>query len=207
MSNEAFMLAESELLHALGVLLVCSYESSVEIAKTTQLLSAEDELTYEAPHSPVDMFSSPPPPFQKEQLVYTIVPGQIRAAAEERDITPSHVYGIEWVASLGFTKDEEMDIEWSYYYQSVDLGVDEDESCDDAKGDPDNNSIWSCSDLDDDSELDMDDYEEDSYLAEYHHGRDEIWAHYIHFPPNVNAGDVDNGEDDNDEDMAVDNDA
>jgi len=93
MSNEAFILAEAELLHALGVLLVSAYESSVNMkGKTTPFLDEEDELTYEAPHSAVDMFSSPPPPFQNEQMVYTIVPGQIRTAAVERIITPSHVY-------------------------------------------------------------------------------------------------------------------
>ena len=46
MSNDAFILAEAEMLHALGVLLVSAYESSVEKAKTTQLLGAEDELRH-----------------------------------------------------------------------------------------------------------------------------------------------------------------
>jgi hypothetical protein len=40
MTNEAFVLAEAELLHTLGVLLVDAYESSVELSKTILLLNA-----------------------------------------------------------------------------------------------------------------------------------------------------------------------
>jgi len=128
MSNEAFILAETELLHALGVLLVCSYESSVDMKMKTSVLGAEDELTYDEPTVSVDMFKTPPPPFQNGQhLVYTIVPGQIRTVAEERGITPYKVYGDVWVASSGFTKEEEDEIERSYYYEDED---DEEEESD-----------------------------------------------------------------------------
>jgi hypothetical protein len=226
MSNEAFILAEAELLHMLGVLLVCAYESSVEMAKTTQLLGEEDEIAYNEPTDSLDMFKFPPPPFQNEHLVYTIVPGQIRTAAEERDITPSNVYGDVWVSSSGFTKEEEDEIERSYYYQSISSSDNEEEEDDDDDEYSDSDSDilnwkyerigskakveddlddWSVCNTVEDSEMDMDDYEEDSYLAEYHHGRDEVEAHYNHFPPNPNNEEDD--EDNNDEDMAVDNDA
>ena len=218
MSNEAFALAEAELLHALGVLLVSAYESSVIMSKTTQLLGEDDELAYDEPTVSIDMFRAPPPPFQNEQLVYTLVPGQIRAAAEDRDITPSSVYGAEWVASSGFTKEEEEETERSYYYKDNKSSNEDDESEDvegeeksGAKqkeepaddGNDSDTSAWSECSLVEDSELDMDDYEEDCYLAEYRFGSHDIEAHYNHFP-NPNNEDVD---DDNDEDMAVDNDA
>ena len=214
MSSEAFLLAEAELLHALGVLLVNAYESSVEMSKTTKFLDEEKDLAYDEPTQSIDMFKTPPPPFQNEQLVYTIVPGQISAAAEERDITPSNVYGDVWVASLGFTKDEEEEIERSYYYQSTEHSCHEVVESSNAKqkeepandGNDSDTSAWSeCSSVED-SELDMDDYERDSYLVEYRFGSHDIETHYNHFP-NPNNEDVDNGEDDNDEDMAVDNDA
>ena len=48
---------------------------------------------------------------------YTIVPGQIQAAAEQRNIIPCNVYGDTWVASAGFTVEEEKEIEESYYYK------------------------------------------------------------------------------------------
>ena len=190
------------------------------MSKTAQFLDKEKEVSYNEPTLSIDMFKTPPPPFQDEQIVYTIVPGQISAVAEERGITPCKVYGAEWVASSGFTKEEEDEIERSYYYQSISSSDDDDYS--DLDSDPilnwkyerigskaiveDNLDDWSeCSSVED-SELDMDDYEEDCYLAEYHLESQEIEAHYNHFP-NPNNEDVDNGEDDNDEDMAVDNDA
>jgi len=182
MSNEAFILAEAEMLHALGILLVSAYESLVNMeGKTTPFLDEEDELTYEAPHSAVDMFSSPPPPFQNEhQLVYTIVPGHIRTVAEQRGITPYKVYGAEWVASSGFTEEEEMDIEKSYYYQDISSSDDDDEessSDDEIEDRKENASLgsdvgsksdsrvsWTESEDEDsdlDSEMNMDDYDEE----------------------------------------------
>ena len=131
MSNEAFILAEAELLHALGGLLVCAYESCVDVEKSrrTQLLDAEEELTYNQPIFSVrDMFKSPPPPFYPKNhhdynpdvaLVYTLVPGQIEAAAEQRGITPSKVYGDVWVAISGFDPEEEEETEKSYYYKET----------------------------------------------------------------------------------------
>lgn len=63
MSNDAFIVAEAELLHTLGMLLVDAYETSVEMVKDVPFLNAEDELTYNTPTDSVDMFTSPPPPF------------------------------------------------------------------------------------------------------------------------------------------------
>lgn len=190
-SNEAFLLAEAELLHTLGMLLVSTYESSAKIAKTTKFLGAKDELAYNEPADSVDMFKTPPPPFRDEQLVYTIVPGQIRTAAEQRDITPYKVYGDVWVASSGFTekedtKEEEMDIERSYYYQSISSSDGEQYSDSDsdilnwkyerigskAKVEDDLDDWSECSSVED-SEMDMD-YEE---LAEYRLEW-ETWRHH-----------------------------
>jgi len=180
MSNEAFILAEAEMLHALGLLLVSAYESSVNMkGKTTPFLDEEDELTYEAPHSAVDMFSYPPPPFQNEQqLVYTIVPGHIRTVAEQRGISPYNVYGAEWVASSGFTKDEEMEIERSYYYKDISSSDGDEESCSDdeiedrkenaslgsVESKSDSRVSWTESEDEDsdlESEMNMDDYDEE----------------------------------------------
>ena len=133
MSNEAFILAEAELLHALGGLLVSAYESCVDIEKTrkTQLLGVEEELTVRCKHIPSWMFKSSPPPFYPkpvddypddhpdDAVVYTIVPGQIETAAEQRDITPRKVYGETWVAILGFSPEEEKKTERSYYYKET----------------------------------------------------------------------------------------
>jgi hypothetical protein len=123
MTNEAFVLAETELLHALGVLLVDAYESSVELSKKTLLLKEGEETGYNQPHGAFDIFKFPPPPFWKTgdgDEIYTVVPGQIRAAAERRGIQPCNVYGDAdalWVTTSGFTMEEEMDIEESYYYE------------------------------------------------------------------------------------------
>ena len=134
MSNEAFVSAEAELLQALVFLLVSAYESSVEMARESQsLLREEEEITYDEPTGSKDMFRSPPPPLKSESLVYTIVPGQISTAAEQNGITPSKVYGDVWVVSAGFTKEEEVKFEQSYYYESVSLSDDDElrDSCSD----------------------------------------------------------------------------
>jgi hypothetical protein len=124
MTNEAFVLAEAELLHALGVLLVDAYESSVELSKKSTLLKEDEEIVYNQPsYGALDIFKFPPPPFWKTgdgDKIYTVVPGQIRAAAERRGIEPCNVYGdagVFWVTTPGFTLEEEMDIEESYYYE------------------------------------------------------------------------------------------
>ena len=172
MSNEAFILAEAELLHALGVLLVEAYESSVERELTTNraFLDPDEELSYNEPTTGIDMFKIPPPPFWSgDESIYTIVPGQIRAAAEKRNITPSMVYGITWMTSLGFTQDKEMDIEMSYYYDGIDSSSEEDDN-----NDSDEESYYYYSDdsSDDeesynereDSEIDMSFDENDSHM-------------------------------------------
>ena len=130
MSNEAFILAEAELLHTMGLLLVDAYESSVEMAKSVSYLGADETLVYRVPTDSVDMFKVPPPPLysvadeddEDEDLLkeptYTIVPGQIRTSAERRNTSPRDVYGDTWVAIPGFTAEEEKEIEGSYYYEA-----------------------------------------------------------------------------------------
>ena len=150
MSSEAFVLAEAELLHALGGLLISAYESCVDIemSRSTQLLGAEEQLTYNEPNVQNSMFKTPPPPFHRkpktdddyyqyhpdDTAVYTIVPGQIEAAAEQRGITPSKVYGDAWVAISGFDPEEEEEMEKSYYYKETfhDDDSDSDESISDS---------------------------------------------------------------------------
>jgi len=136
MSNEAFILAEAELLHALGGLLVSAYESCVNIEQKgeTQLLDEEQELAYNKPNVPFDMFRSPPPPFYHPDVavVHTIVPGQIEAAAEQRGITPSKVYGDVWIAISGFSPEEEEETETSYYYKETFHDDDSEESASDS---------------------------------------------------------------------------
>jgi hypothetical protein len=126
MTSGLFEVAEAELLHTLGILLVEAYESSVEMAEHAQFLEPDGELTYgiNLPGS-VDMFQTPPPPFcessedhsnaddaediehENERKLYTIVPGQISAAAKKRGIRPHHVYGF-------FSEGE---VEEAYYYK------------------------------------------------------------------------------------------
>ncbi|KAL9187127.1 hypothetical protein ACHAXT_010847 [Thalassiosira profunda] len=118
----------------------------------------------------------------KTELLYTIVPGQIRAAAEKREIAPSVVYGDTWIPSPGFTVDEERGIEESYYYQPFakhyvprSVGEIRDNSDDDMillregkmikpQGDTCNNA----SDKSESDESDYDCNEEDSYSDGYH---------------------------------------
>eukprot|EP00579_Thalassiosira_antarctica_P010360 CAMPEP_0201918496 /NCGR_PEP_ID=MMETSP0903-20130614/7642_1 /ASSEMBLY_ACC=CAM_ASM_000552 /TAXON_ID=420261 /ORGANISM="Thalassiosira antarctica, Strain CCMP982" /LENGTH=561 /DNA_ID=CAMNT_0048454825 /DNA_START=201 /DNA_END=1886 /DNA_ORIENTATION=- len=130
MSNEAFVLAEAELLHTMGLLLVDAYESSVEMAKSVSYLDTEEALVYRVPTNSIDMFKVPPPPLHSvadgdgededllEEPTYTIVPGQIRTSAKRRNVGPHDVYGDIWVASPGFTAEEEKGIEESYYYEA-----------------------------------------------------------------------------------------
>ena len=184
MSNEAFILVETEYLHALGVLLVCAYESSVDMETKMTFLGVEDSITYEAPHSAVDMFSSPPPPFQNEQqLVYTIVPGHIRTAAEQRGITPYKVYGAEWVASSGFTKEEELDIEKSYYYEDED-DDEESDSDSDIEG-KESNKLDDSNDSDSEAEIeegeDEEDIDMDLDMNTYEDDLDNTIDPYLHF--------------------------
>ena len=128
MTREFFVLAEAELLHTLGVLLVEAYESSVEMAKRAQYLGPNEVLLYGQSPDSMDMFFKPPPPFckpsdedtgkdleiERTQSVYTVVPGQIRAAAEKRGFGPYKVYG-HFYYDQG--RGEEMEIEKRFYYQ------------------------------------------------------------------------------------------
>jgi hypothetical protein len=130
MTSGLFEVAEAELLHTLGILLVEAFESSVDVAKHAQFLEPDEELAYGITNLPgsVDMFQTPPPPFcessedhsnanaediehENERKLYTIVPGQISDAAKERGFKPHHVYGIF------FDDEEEMEAEKAYYYK------------------------------------------------------------------------------------------
>ena len=204
MSSEAFIVAEAELLHALGMLLVDVYESSVEIEMTrkSSFLSTDEELTYNTPTDSLDMFKSPPPPFyplykplqeqdeQEESIIYTIVPGQVRSAAEKRDITPCIVYGDVWIATSGFTAEEEMGIERSYYYDeyceyepdisdNIKLygGFDYHDEISEEKVNADDGNdseiSWDESE-DEDSEMDMDDYSEMGGSIEPYYSSDSL---------------------------------
>ena len=121
MTSGLFEVAEAELLHTLGVLLVEAYESSVNIGKTACFLEPDEEFSVDM------MFHTPPPPFCKssedhsnaddeediepeiERKLYIIVPGQISAAAKERGFQPHHVYGF----SSAFMDEAEK----AYYYK------------------------------------------------------------------------------------------
>jgi len=163
MSSSAFDHAEAELLRTIAVLLVEAYESSVQMSKSARFLHNTETLPYGMFPNSMDMFYVPPPPFygpndeelyacksdnfMSEQLVYTIVPGQISAAAARRNIRPGptsinafapiRVYG-EWIASSGNSPSEEMKIEKGNYYEVCDsdsssyYGSDEDDSSDDS---------------------------------------------------------------------------
>jgi len=161
LTGAAFEIAEVELLHTLGVLLVEAYESSVEMSKSARFLGPEEALPYRMFPDSIDMFYVPPPPIteplnnekididkEKKDPVYTIVPGQISAAAQRRNIEPHVVYcGCGYVSSLSF-EDEEI-IETNYYYkdhhfESCDNCSELDCKCDsrdDDSNDADGNSV------------------------------------------------------------------
>jgi NACalpha-BTF3-like transcription factor len=146
MTSDLLELAEAELLHTLGILLVEAYESSVEITKAVRFLDPKQALTYGSCAGPMDMFYTPPPPFNespshddRKQPVYTIVPGQISAAAEKRGIGPSKVYSHYFSVSSP-SADEEMLAEKEYYYED---GYFED--CEPKPGTCDCNCMFECS--------------------------------------------------------------
>ena len=128
-TSGALKLAEIELLHILAVLLVEAYESSVDMAKTARYLEEGEPLTYGISPDTIDMFYCPPPPLYAltkdedsslddvEETVFTIVPGQISAAAERRNIQPSKVYGWKGFAGYFSLEESEEDKERSYYYK------------------------------------------------------------------------------------------
>jgi hypothetical protein len=123
MRSDAFALVEAELLHTLGVLVVSAYEQSYEATR---------KATYLSPTDTIDMFQvSPPPRFiagtdclgddpftVPSRRIHTIVPGQIKDTARERNIVPFIVYGSGWATSSGLTEEEEKAVEESYYFQS-----------------------------------------------------------------------------------------
>jgi len=119
MTSDLLELAEAELLHTLGILLVEAYESSVEMTRAARFLDPKQALTYGSCAGPMDMFYTPPPPFNEDdrkQPVYTIVPGQISVAAEKRGIGPTKVYS-HYFSFSSPSADEEMLAEKEYYYE------------------------------------------------------------------------------------------
>ena len=102
-----------------------STESHVD-EQQCQIPCAEDDdaSRHEPKYDMIDMFAVPPPPMVvapddtengRKEIIYTIVPGQIAAAAERRGIIPYHVYGISWP-----NMDGEIPIERSYYFKPYD---------------------------------------------------------------------------------------
>ena len=133
MTSSAFDVAEVELLHTLGILVVEAYESSVQMAKNARFLDPEEPLLYGInPDSTVDMFYVPPPPFCDEDsrdIIYTIVPGQISAAAQRRNIQPHKVYG-RWSFH---------EVEESYYYEPCHRECSDSQTSDDKSRTSDDN--------------------------------------------------------------------
>jgi len=143
MTSDAFVLIEAEILHAIGTLVAHAYELSYNEANDAEYLGEDKELVYDEPRDGIDMYVVPPPPMHIEgnesdyeldirdvyrtptERIYTIVPGKIRAAAEERGINVFTVYGNTWETSSEFTEEEERDIEKSYYYQPFDVNDEE----------------------------------------------------------------------------------
>ena len=136
LTSEVFDLVAAEMLHSLGVLLVDAFEVSREaypLGEKIQLITSTDQsLVYGVPcdiHGSIDMFSTPPPPLPASEdsnnpyesgYAYTIVPGQIKNSALKRFFGqggPYHVLGDTWVAGCGFTCEEEMEREESYYFR------------------------------------------------------------------------------------------
>ena len=86
-------LVAAEILHLLGVLVVDAFESSKDVDYSS-ILQNTKEVRYGFPGIGIDMFSIPPPPTPLTRRdgakkvtsgdVYTIVPGQIKAAAKKR---------------------------------------------------------------------------------------------------------------------------
>jgi len=169
MTSDAFVLIEAEILHAIGTLVAHAYELSYNEANAAKYLGEDEELVYDEPTDGIDMFYVPPPPMHMEgnesddeylwdvcrtpnERIYTIVPGKIRAAAEERGINTSIVYGDTWISSSDFTDDEERETEKSYYYQPFDVDDEETSEGIDAEtnADDDMSEDSTSSDLSDD---------------------------------------------------------
>ena len=93
----------------------------------------------------VNMFKVPPPPFvvkessdgSENRNIYTIVPGQIEAAARRRGMAivygGSGEEGIKsyWIDSLDFIAEEKLRVEESYYYKPYDEDYSDSDSSDD----------------------------------------------------------------------------
>lgn len=115
MTSEAFTVAEAELFHQMGILLVEAYESSMSAPPTLFRVFEDGDVEI----SDTEIFSIPPPLLHENgglDHVVTIVPGQIKNAAMRRNHLPCLVIGDTWVASQGFTAETERKIEKSYYY-------------------------------------------------------------------------------------------
>ena len=131
MTGQAFEIAQTELLHTLGVLLVEAFETCVASSKNMRHLAPDEDLPYGLFPESMDMFYvSPPPEFINEEgevldsddnsedfavQVFTIVPGQIHKAVARRNIGINKVYG-SWFA----TNEADFDFEMSLYFEEKD---------------------------------------------------------------------------------------
>ena len=126
LSSKAFDLVAAEIFHLLGVLLVDAYEESrtMDYAPILQNEVSGGALRYNIPGNGIDTFTIPPPPVSTgdnpndSECSYTIVPGQIKAAASKRlkgQEVNGTIYGDLWIAGSGFTVEQEKEEEMSYY--------------------------------------------------------------------------------------------
>ena len=126
LSSKAFDLVAAEIFHLLGVLLVDAYEESrtMDYAPILQNEVSGGALRYNIPGNGIDTFTIPPPPVftgdnpNDSECSYTIVPGQIKAAASKRlkgQEVNGTIYGDLWIAGSGFTVEQEKEEEMSYY--------------------------------------------------------------------------------------------
>lgn len=130
-SASALDLIAAEIFHLLGVLTIDAFEAS-KAAGYEALIHKSfcSRLTYGTPGDGIDMFSVPPiPVFAKSDVgdngdcslgrIYTITPGQIKAAADKRmkgKCVNGIIFGEIWVPSTGATVEEEKREEMSRYF-------------------------------------------------------------------------------------------
>ena len=146
----------------MGTLLVEAYESSVELSKSakyTEQIIIDDKKNEYSPDDKeirvdcVNIFKVPPPPFvvkdpsdgSESHKIYTIVPGQIAAAARRRQLRPCQLYG-GFLAYNSDTTSDTWGVEESFYYKPYD----EDYSDGDSSDDEDNAELPAACDTNED---------------------------------------------------------
>ena len=180
-SSAALDLIAAEIFHLLGVLMVDGFEASKATDYEALIHKTScRRLTYGTPGDGIDMFSVPPPPVPVEDeangYIYTIVPGQIKAAADKRMRGKSVngiVFGEIWIPSSGLNAGEEKRGEMSRYFpDEVTSGVNLDGSAmylgtseGTAAGDEDMDYEYE-SESDDETELDEEVWATDKWIQE-----------------------------------------